>query len=206
MKTRRLLLLPLLLLFAAQLAVPLWQVWQEENIRREGLPFKLALRPVDPYDIMRGRYLALGFPAQENGLPVPPGSVDGETVYAVLETGADGLASVTRLSITPLDNAFAVPLVTRLHFPEDGSAAQPVAEVHIPLTRFYLPEDDAIAVDELWRWRTDDNNPNISATLGVRVKNGRIVAETLWLNGQPYRDWLRAQAARSPIENYSSSP
>ncbi|MDO5091262.1 MAG: GDYXXLXY domain-containing protein [Cardiobacteriaceae bacterium] len=197
MKSSRFLLVPLLLLFAAQLAVPLAQVWQEEGIRRDGLPFTLALHPVDPYDIMRGRYLRLAFPEEGARVPPPAGSVEGDTVYAVLETGADGLAHIARLSATPADNAFAVPLVIDTITAEDGST-ETLAQVFIPLTRFYLPEDDAIAIDDLWRWRRNEENaPNIQASLGVRVKNGRIVAESLWLNGQPYHDWLRENAAKS---------
>lgn len=192
----------LCLLFVAQLAVPLWQVWQEENIRRDGLPFKLALRPVDPYDIMRGRYLALAFPEQENALPAPAGSEDGDTVYAVLETGADGLAQVTRLSATPQDNAFAMPLIEQY---VDGQSTKEV-QIHIPLHRFYLPEDDALAIDNLWRLRENSDAQNIKATLGVRVKNGRIVAESLWLNDQPYREWLREHATQKTPADISSSP
>ena len=46
-----------LLLFAAQWAVPFAQVVREEAIRREGMVWRFALQPVDPYDVMRGRYL-----------------------------------------------------------------------------------------------------------------------------------------------------
>ena len=62
--------------------------------------------------------------------------------------------------------------------------------IDIPLTRFYLPEDDAVLIDEKLRWRGDGERPQIAASLGVRVKNGAIVAESLWLDGRPYREWL----------------
>ena len=42
----------------------------------------------------------------------------------------------------------------------------------------------------LLRWRGDGERPQIAASLGVRVKNGAIVAESLWLDGRPYREWL----------------
>ena len=172
----------LLLLFAAQWAVPVLQVIREEAIRRDGAVFRLALRPVDPYDIMRGRYLTLLFKASDTILPVPAGIESGGSVYAVLQTGANGLADIVRLSASPEANAFAATLET-----VDNERQ---ASVNIPLTRFYLPEDDAIMLDGLLSANTTAENTPLSATLDVRLKDGRMVADSLWLDDRPYREWL----------------
>lgn len=189
-------LLAVLLLFAAQWAVPFMQVVEEETVRREGMAFRLALAPVDPYDVMRGRYLALNFAMDTSALQAPAGSKEGDTVYAVLEEGADGLAVISRLSAVPVEGAFALPLTFGIVFVGDESASAPL--VRIPLTRFYLPEEDAIDIDAaLWQdGMAQAGSEGIQAVLEVRVLDGRIVAERLWLDGKPYEEWLRAYRAR----------
>lgn len=188
------LLLVLLLLFALQWALPLMQVLRGEAMLREGTALRLALQPVDPYDVMRGRYLALSFAESTREHSLPEGMRPGDTLYAVLGADPDGLAHITRLSREPQDSAVAWKI------PADTKPGTKV-RIDIPLTRFYLPEDDAVRIDESLRWRGDGERPQITASLGVRVKDGAIVAESLWLNGLPYQEWLREygnQAAKSP--------
>lgn len=176
-----LLLLPLV--FALQWAVPLMQVVRGEGILREGVALRLELQPVDPLDVLRGRYLALAFPEEEKEHTLPPGVQGGDTIYVVLEAGKDGLAHITRLSHSAQDGAFVYTI-------PDGYKAGDTIRINIPLTRYYLPEGDAVKIDELFRFRNNES-PHSNATLGVRIKDGQIVAESLWLDGQPYRDWLR---------------
>lgn len=187
----------LLMLFAAQWAVPFVQVGREEAIRREGTVWRFALQPVDPYDVMRGRYLALGFAANTT-MDAPPGSKAGDTVYAVLEEDAQGLARVARLSAVAEENAFALPL--RLTETWDGEAHTPRADVRIPLSRFYLPEDDALAIDRIFPQQARSDAP-LQAVLETRLKNGRLVAEALWIDGQPYRQWLQTFLAAEERKN-----
>lgn len=195
-------MLLLLGLFALQCAVPLMQVYREEMIRREGAVFRLALRPVDPYDMIRGRYLTLMFEEPKAPLPLPDSSKEGDIVYAVLQKGDNGMAHVVRLSATPEADAFATPLKLD-HFTTPNDTAMPrTLRVNIPLTRFYLPEEDAITIDRILM-RTGGNNENrtVHAALDVRVKDGRIVAESLWLDGRPYREWLQEYAAAQNHES-----
>ena len=179
----RLVLLLLPLVFALQWAVPLIQVVRGEGILREGVALRLELQPVDPLDVLRGRYLALAFPEEEKEHTLPPGVQGGDTIYVVLEAGKDGLAHISRLSHSAQDGAFSYTI-------PDGYKAGDSIRINIPLTRYYLPEEDAVKIDELFRFRNNES-PHSNATLGVRIKDGQIVAESLWLDGQPYRDWLR---------------
>ena len=187
----RLVLLLLPLIFALQWAVPLIQVVRGEGILREGVALRLELQPVDPLDVLRGRYLALAFPEEEKEHTLPPGVQGGDTIYVVLEAGKDGLAHITRLSRSVQDGAFAYKI-------PDGYKAGDTISINIPLTRYYLPEGDAVKIDELFRFRNNES-PHGNATLGVRIKDGQIVAESLWLDGQPYRDWLRSYQSKPAI-------
>ena len=187
------LLLLLLPLFALQWAVPISQIMRGETILRDGTALRLALQPVDPYDVMRGRYLALSFPESAREHNLPEGLGAGDTLYAVLGADPTGLAHITRLSREPQESAFAWKI------PANTQPGEKV-RIDIPLTRFYLPEDDATSIDDALRWRGDGSRPQVAASLGVRVKDGTIVAESLWLDGQPYRDWLRAHATEEAAQ------
>ena len=63
----------------AQLAVPATMVWQRDQTLKQGRVWKFRTAPVDPVDVIRGRYIALRFTAEEfaaelavqfTGLPV----------------------------------------------------------------------------------------------------------------------------------------
>lgn len=189
----RLILFFLFLIFVLQWAVPLLQVVRSESILRDGIALRLELKPGYPLDdILRGRYLSLAFSEERKEHTLPPGVQGGDTIYAVLETGKDGLAHISRLSHNVQDGAFAYRIPT-------GYKAGDKITIKIPLTSYYLPEEDAVKIDS--RWRSGEIR-RANASLGVRIKNGQIVAENLWIDGQPYRDWLRSyqstQADTSP--------
>src|SRR5205823_4166257 len=49
----------------AQLAVPATMVWQRDQTLKQGRIWKFRTAPVDPVDVIRGRYIALRFTAEE---------------------------------------------------------------------------------------------------------------------------------------------
>ena len=53
----------------AQLAIPAWMLVSRERVLAEGEPHRFECAPVDPVDVFRGRYVALGF--TENPVKVP---------------------------------------------------------------------------------------------------------------------------------------
>ena len=77
---KRVTLLLLLLLFALQWTVPIAQILRGEALLRDGVSLRLALQPVDPYDVMRGRYLALSFSESTREHNLPDGMAAGDTL------------------------------------------------------------------------------------------------------------------------------
>ncbi|MFL6501202.1 MAG: GDYXXLXY domain-containing protein, partial [Candidatus Udaeobacter sp.] len=59
MKTLRLLIFGVVAL--AQLTVPAAMVWQRNQTLEQGRVWKFRTAPVDPVDVIRGRYIALRF-------------------------------------------------------------------------------------------------------------------------------------------------
>ena len=87
-----------LILFAlvslAQWAAPLSQIFKYERTLTNGTLIRLKCTAPDPYDPLRGRYLAVR-PDQDEA-PIAKGEtlLAGQHAYATLQTATDGLTTV----------------------------------------------------------------------------------------------------------------
>ncbi len=167
----------------AQWAAPLSQIWTYEKVLAKGTLIKLKCTAPDPYDPLRGRYLAVR-PNQREA-PVPAGmELKQDTqVYAVLTTGADGFATITSLSLTPPASGDYVRVKSRYVFNEK-------ALIDWPFDRFYVNEKLAPEAD---KWFAENIRSVQGITAEVRVFNGRAVLEDLSLDGKPFREILKAR-------------
>jgi len=57
-----------------QLFVPFSMIFDQESVKDEGLAFKFKTRPVDPYDMFRGKYITLSY--EQNTFLVKYSSID----------------------------------------------------------------------------------------------------------------------------------
>ena len=80
----------------AQLSVPAWAIWERSQTLNRGRLWKFRTEPVDPVDAVRGRYVVLGFVADQ--VPSTERLPDGSRAYAILKEGMDGFAVVERLT------------------------------------------------------------------------------------------------------------
>src|SRR5205085_5927957 len=89
-----------ILVAAAQLAIPASVVWKRGRTLAYGRVWKFKTEPVDPIDAFRGRYIALRFAAEKAWeQPTPQSEIKPETeVYATLKEDADGFAQVDNIS------------------------------------------------------------------------------------------------------------
>ncbi|MCO5234351.1 MAG: GDYXXLXY domain-containing protein [Chitinophagales bacterium] len=51
----------IIVLVLAQLLVPSYMIWHKEQIKRKGKTFYIEIKPIDPYDYMKGKYIELTF-------------------------------------------------------------------------------------------------------------------------------------------------
>ncbi|WP_395735112.1 GDYXXLXY domain-containing protein [Prosthecobacter sp.] len=165
----------------AQWAAPLSQIWTHERVLTQGTLIKLKCTAPDPYDPLRGRYLAVR-PSQTEA-PVPAGmELKQDTqVYAVLTRGADGFATISRLSLTPPESGDYVRVKSRYVFNEK-------AVIDWPFDRFYVNEKLAPEAD---KWFAENLRSAQGITAEVRLLNGRAVLEDLSLDGKPFREILK---------------
>lgn len=165
----------------AQWAAPLSQIWTHEQVLTQGTLFKLKCTAPDPYDPLRGRYLAVRPSQNEAAVPAGLELKQGADVYAELTTGADGFATVSTLSLTPPANGAYLRV-------KSGYAYDHKVRIDWPFDRFYVNEKLAPEAD---KWFAENIRSEQGIIAEVRVLNGRAVLEDLSFDGKPLREILK---------------
>lgn len=176
----------LLALFAVQLAVPAGLIAKHEVVLRHGVAYRFRTQPVDPYDAMRGRYVALRFAQEENvPLDVASGCERGDRVHAVLGEDEHGFARIEVVTRDrPRDRASMPVDVVYVH--------QGKVRVRFPFDRFYMNEKLAPTAERAYAEATRVTATNSYAV--VRVLNGTAVIEQVVVGGIPISDAARARS------------
>jgi uncharacterized membrane-anchored protein len=180
-----------LVLFAltvlAQWAVPLAAVRQHERVLTEGELIRLKCTAPDPYDPLRGRYLAVRPEISEAPADKELMSHRGPA-YALLDVGADGLATVSRIERErPASGRFV-----RVHVRWASGAT---VRFEWPFDRYYLNEKLAPEAD---RWLAESLRSAKGVLAEVRVLNGRAVLADLTLDGKSFREHLQERLKEPP--------
>lgn len=174
-----------LILFAiaalAQWAAPLSQIWTHEQVLAKGTLIRLKCQAPDPYDPLRGRYLAVRPDLQEVTVPAGVKVEKGMQVYVQLTSGADGLATLSGLSLTPPASGDFIRVKARYVYNDKVS-------FDWPFDRFYINEKLAPEAD---KWFSENIRTAKGIIAEVRVYNGRAVLADLSLDGKPFREILK---------------
>jgi uncharacterized membrane-anchored protein len=165
----------------AQLAVPGSLLWKREHTLRQGNVWKFRTAPLDPVDLFRGRYIALGFEVETQEISPPPNSGYSDKVFVTLKANADGFAEI--------DQVFATKPVGD-DFMETQLAGKTIA---LPFNKYWVTERDAPAAETAYRNLSRRGNQNAYVT--VRVFRGDAAIDQLYLDNQPLGDYLRQNAA-----------
>jgi hypothetical protein len=173
----------------AQWLLPLAGIWQHERVIARGTVVRIECGAPDPYDPLRGRYLAVQ-PA-ESRVPKPEGITDRDAVpvWATLVAGEDGLSRIESLSLEPVAGPTVIRLVAK--WPHWDGAPLPVTVfVEWPFDRFYLNERLAPEADKLVAERFRDGKRTVAE---VRLLDGRAVLTDVLLDGVSIRDVVKQQ-------------
>ncbi|MBM4058236.1 MAG: GDYXXLXY domain-containing protein [Planctomycetes bacterium] len=159
-------------------------VWRHEWLIARGTLVRIECAAPDPYDMLRGRYLAVR-PA-ETSAAAPEGMSWGVVpVWATLATGGDGLARIESLSLEPVVGPTVVRLMAqRIRATDDTAAVQ----LEWPFDRFYLNERLGPAADTLMAALFRDGTRPVAE---VRLLDGHAVLTDLLLDGVPVRESVR---------------
>ncbi len=170
----------------AQWVVPLTGIMQHEQTLANGTLVKLKCSAPDPYDPLRGRYLAVRPEQREISVPKGAKLQRGMWVYASLTTGTDGLASISHLSIEPPTSGDFIRL-------KSGYVNNEKTQIEWPFSRFYLNEKLAPEAD---RWFAENIRSSQGIIAEVRVLNGRAVLADLSLDGKSFREILKEREGK----------
>lgn len=187
---KRATLIALLAVALVQIAVPSMKVARREVVLREGIPFRFAARPVDPYDPFRGRYLAVNLEPLEtkwDNSAGPPARC-----YVILEAGEDGFARALEASPhKPRGIKTYIKARCRYSYSADN------VQVEIPVDRLYVPEPLAPRAEALYREFTASGTGRVVAV--VRVLDGLAVLENLLFDDRPLFEQLMSSENRKEL-------
>jgi uncharacterized membrane-anchored protein len=170
---------------AAQLTVPISQIWQYERTLATGRVYKFRTAPVDPYDAFRGRYVALNYDKTTAPVRVGDHLENHQHACARIEEGTDGFARFMELSESPPKDADYVRVDCSWGGP-DG-----MRNFTVPFNRFYMEESAAPKAEAAYREFGNRRGKITDETyVLVRVKAGRGVIEDLFVKDKPIRRYL----------------
>jgi uncharacterized membrane-anchored protein len=170
----------------AQCMVPAAMVWHRKETLKHGRVWKFRTAPVDPVDVMRGRYIALRFAAEEFAAP-EKFDAGNKSVYAVLKEGADGFAEVDHLTAETMGTNDIVPVESVWWY--EGKQ-----HVRFQFDQFWIAEENAAAAERAYAENSRREKQNAYVT--VRVRSGDAALEQLYIDNQPLPDYLRAHLRR----------
>src|SRR5262249_18956603 len=170
----------------AQLAVPAAMVWQREKTLNHGRVWKFRTAPVDPVDVIRGRYIALRFAAEEFTAPSKFEAGD-NSVYAVLKEGTDGFAEIDHLTTEAVRTDDVVPVDSVWWY--NGKQ-----QVRFQFNKLWVAEANAAAAERAYVENNRRDKQNAYVT--VRVRHGDAALDQLFIDNEPLSEYLRSYSPR----------
>lgn len=186
---KKLFMVLLITLIAAQFALPMYLIQRKEKILREGDVFRFKTRPIDPADPFQGRYVRLAY--QDDYIPWPKeDSVELDykaRIYVSIETGEDGFSRFTGWSSARPDSGpyLSTRYLGRSHQwdPVIRKSQYKGLRINIPFDRYYMDETKAPRAEVLARDATRSTN----CWAEVRILEGKAVIEDVYAEGQSLR-------------------
>lgn len=135
-------------------AVITWMIADRAAILRDGQDVVLKTEPVDPRDLLRGRYVRLNYAISTIAAPLFNLEAGerlerGATVYVKLVEGADGYWAATDAAATPPEGGESVWIRGKVRYGV-WPASETVA-VEYGIERFYTPETEAPEIEKEMR-------------------------------------------------------
>ena len=186
---KKLSLIILGILIAAQFAVLFSMIQSRENILRNGELFQLKTRPIDPADPFQGRYVRLSF--ENNYIPYSkeahPDIDYKAAIYATIELGEDGFAHFTEWHREkPTTGHFLKTRALGRRADWNSETKKSVYKglrLDIPFDRYYMDEAKAPRAEQLVR----DSTRSTNCWVSIRILNGKAVIEDVFAEGKSLR-------------------
>lgn len=177
----------LALILIAQVSVPAFMVYRYESTLTSGTEYRFEVRPYDPYDPFRGRYVDLVF-AERTVLYKGDEEIShGDFAYATLKVGADGHAKLVELFTQEPTTGDYLKVRYRSWSHNDSSERS----VSFIFDRYYANEKKAPNIELEVQQRSREIEESEKVTALVKIKDGLGVIEELYVGDLTIHDYLR---------------
>lgn len=186
MNNKNISLIAFIALAIIQLAIPSWMMLHREGIKSGGKEYRFKCRPIDPNDPFRGKYVTLGFDAEDVLLSTTTNNnwKYGDLAYALLSKDADGYAIVTDLKQNPPTSGDFIQVYL------NGSVFEKRVRIRFPFNRYYMEESKAPKAERLY-WESLQTAEVVAL---VNVRNGDAVLKKVLIDGVPIEDAVERMA------------
>lgn len=172
--------LALAVVAVVQTAVLATIVYGRVSLLRDGREIVTEVIPVDPRDLFRGDYVILGYEFSRNGVPVPVGTVQGDTIYVTLEpTGPETWRAVSAAATLsePTNPAHVVLKGIVNYVTQTEGKPQPEAMIRYGIESYFVPEGTGRDLEK------QVLEKKISAVLAVG-RSGEVAIKALVVEGE----------------------
>jgi uncharacterized membrane-anchored protein len=177
MNSRGLSIIALVALIAVQIYAPLSMILDKEDVLANGKPYKFRIKPVDPNDPLRGKYLTLSFNADEFAVKDKEEWRRDDVIYVVLSEDSSGFAMVdTVFKNCPVRGVDYVKAKVSYTAYDDRA----VAFINYPFDRYYMDEFKAPGAEISYDEAGSDSAQTAYAV--VCIKDGDAVVKDLMIN------------------------
>jgi uncharacterized membrane-anchored protein len=174
---RRIFLILLAVVFIAQWVVPVSMIRGREQVLEHGTEVKFRVRPVDPYDPFRGRYVRINAePVVDERIDWADGLKRGQRAFALIDIDANGFAQARAVVAEQPDDGLY--LEGKVRWPRSHS-------MDFGLNRYYMNEKMAPATEKLVAERLQED---ATVYIVTRVLGGESVITGLYVDGIPVED------------------
>lgn len=173
---KKYLILAFALMVGVQLLFPLKMIIEREIIITKGQTFLFKIRPIDPYDAFRGRYVSINY--EENPIYIPESINDnreGDELYVTLK--ADNMGRVVFDKVykdKPTDND--IYLKINMY----GMTYSRFTNIEMWDNRYYMNEYKAPIADMI----------NLEGYAQVAVYKGKTVLKGILIEGMPIEKYI----------------
>ena len=196
MKTKSIILLIFLFVVAAQLAVPVSMILDQEDILDNGKTLKFRVTQFDPTDPFRGKYITLNYIDDSYEFPDSLYFHYGQDVFVILEKDSEGYSVIIDVASTKptSETDYLEAKIDRVMTHNDSTKVY----VKYPFTRFYMEENKAPEAEKAFMdFDTDSDN---EAWAIIKVKEGKGVLENVMMNGIPIATIAKRRLESEPVK------
>ncbi|MEZ4987381.1 MAG: GDYXXLXY domain-containing protein [Saprospiraceae bacterium] len=179
MSNRRLQIIAFGAMVLIQWLVPANMILGREKVLDKGTPYRFKVRPVDPYDPFRGRYMTLDFEANQFNTDTLSEWMMGETVFVSLATDSIGFANIQDVTHEPPTDGSDY-ITAKLYYSDWRDSFQ-LLQILYPFDRYYMEETKAPEAERIYRESLRDSSQTAWAL--VHVYQGEAVLKDVLVNG-----------------------